>query len=142
MIFTLPGCSSSTDSSGIQTADGLIVTLTSAPFVSVGDTLVVTLTATNPTNGTVTREFVAGDYEPRPMPSNDDLENRDSLESIIGTFLDTHAAHTVTLGPHESISGTFRFTARHAGESTLTVYFPTVVTGFANIRVTRSVVVN
>ncbi len=96
LIFSLPGCGSSTDLPGIQ----------------------------------------------RPISSNDDLEDRDSLESIIGTFLDTHAAHTVTLGSHELISGTFRFAARQAGQSTLTVYFPTVVTGFASIRLTRAVVVS
>lgn len=46
LIFSLPGCGSSTDLPGIQAANGPIVTLTSAPFVSIGDTLVVTLRLT------------------------------------------------------------------------------------------------
>lgn len=129
-------CSSATEPPPIPPVefDVRITTMPSAP--KVGDTVYATLTIENVTSAPLTRNF-ASLYYPRVFVANGSDNLRDLL--IFGANL---PSTTLTLGPHESVSGLSTFYAYGEGIGDMTGCLPAdVSTGDAAVCADASIAI-
>jgi hypothetical protein len=112
------GCSSGTEPPPIPPVEFAVSISTTPSAVRVGDTVYATLTIENVTSAPITRNF-SDLFYPRVLVAN----GSDNLRDLL-IFSGGIPSTTLTLAPHESVSGVSAFYAFGEGEGDMTGCLP------------------